>query len=166
MGINNQYAVLDGIAPSWADIVIKCKPYNGPLIEIYDIAALNTGTTLEVGEQRGASGGRVMKHTTGSVSSEASITFYRSGYQKFLRMLAALAPVRGNERLLSLVHFDIQVQHTPPGDEEIYEYRVKGCRWGGRTKNHAEGTDAEQVECPLIVKKVVDIIDGLECVVL
>jgi hypothetical protein len=164
--MNNQYPVLDGIAPSWADLSCKCKLYNGPLIEIFDCAAINSGTTLEVGEMRGASGGRVVKHTTGASSATASITFYRSGYQKFIRALKNVAPRRGNEAILSLVHFDIQVFHSVPGDDEIYEYRLKGMRYGGRTMNPAEGTDAEQVEVPMVIKKVVDVIDNVECVVL
>ena len=166
MPVNNEYPSLDGVAPSWADIVIKATPIGGNLIDLIDIAAINTNTTVEVGEQRGATGGRVRKRTTGSVSYEASMTLYRTGYQTLLRNLQALAPVRGNQRLVSLVHFQIQVQHTPPGDEEIYEYVLKGCRWMGRALNGAEGTDADQVEVPLSVIEIADIVDGVEVVAL
>lgn len=164
MAVNNEYPVLDGIAPSWADIIVKATPKGAALIDIKDIAAINTGTTVEVGEQRGASGGRVIKRTTGSVSYEASITLYRSGYQKLVRGLMAIAPTRGNQKVISLAHFGIQVQHTPPGDIEIYEYRLKGCRILGRSLNGAEGTDADQVEVPLSVIEIVDMIDGVEVV--
>ncbi len=65
-------------------------------------------------------------------------------------------PRRGNQALVSLVHFDIIVQHTPPGDVEIYESTgLKGCRVSGRTLNSAEGTDAEQVEIPLSIGELV-----------
>lgn len=163
---NNEFPILDGIAPSWADIIVRAKPQGGPLIEMKDIAAINTGTSLEVGDQRGASGGRVIKRTTGAGKQEASILFYRSGFQRFLRALAALAPRRGNQRLISLVHFGVQIQHTPPGDVEIYEYRLKGCRYMGRKMDAAEGVDAQQVDCPISIIEIADMIDGEEVVMI
>jgi len=167
MAVNNLYPVLDGVAPSWADIIVRCARFaDGALFDMEDIAAINTGTALEVGEQRGASGGRVRKRTTGQSSNTASMTLYRDGYQKMLRKMAEVAPVRGNQRIISLVHFDIQVQHTPPGSAEIFEYRVKGCRIAGRDLNGAEGTEADRVEVPLSVIEIADIIDGKEVVLL
>lgn len=159
---NNDFPIYDGIAPSWADIIVRATPSGAAIVDMKDIFSINTGITVEVGEQVGASGGRVMKRTTGSVKYEATITFYRSGYQRFLRALMDLAPPRGNQRLLSLVHFGVQIQHTPPGDVEIYETRLKGCRVLGRTMNTAEGNDAQQVEVPLSVIEIVDMIDGAE----
>jgi hypothetical protein len=166
MAVNNEFPVLDGVAPSWADVVAKLTGTGITLLEMKDIAAISTTRTLEVGELRGASGGRVIKRTTGSASYEASVTLYRAGFQKMLRTLMAAAPRRGNQALVSLVHFNIQVQHTPPGDTEIYERRIKGCRVMGDTLATAEGTDADQVEVPLSVIEVVDLIDGVEVVLL
>jgi hypothetical protein len=100
---------LDGVAPSWADIIVKITGSGISLLTVDDFAAINSSRTVEVGELQGASGGRVIKRTTGALKQEASITLYRSGYQKMLRTLMQNAPVRGNQRLLSLVHFDIQV---------------------------------------------------------
>jgi hypothetical protein len=166
MAVSTDFPVLDGIAPSWADIIVRATPAGGALIEMKDISAINTGRSVEVGEQKGASGGRVIKRTTGEAKYEGSLTLYRSGYQKLLRGLMELAPSRGNQRIISLVHFGIQVQHTPPGDVEIYEYRLKGCRLIGGTVNSAEGTDADTVEVPLSVLEIVDMIDGVEVVML
>jgi hypothetical protein len=166
MTVNNQYPVLDGIAPSWADIVVKTTGTGLALLDMADIKSINTGTTVEVGDQIGASGGRVLKRTAGSVKSTATWTLYRSGYQKLLRNLMVAAPRRGNQALISLVHFQIQVQHTPPADVEIYEYRMKGCRLGGRNLNGQEGNEADVVEVPLLVIEIADIIDGVEVVML
>jgi len=164
--MNNDYPVLNGVAPSWADIIIRATPEGAPLLDIKDIAAINTNTAVEVGNQYGASGGRLIRRTTGQVSYEASMTLYRSGYQKFIRGLKVAAEtagfVRGNQVLISLVHFGIQVQHTPINDVEIYEYRIKGCRFLGRDLNGAEGTDADQVEVALNPIEIVDMIDGKE----
>lgn len=164
--MNNDFPILDGVAPSWADIIVRATPDGAPLIDIKDIAALTTNVATEVGEQRGASGGRVIRRTTGQVSYEASLTLYRSGYQKFIRGLKAAAEaaglVRGNQVLIALVHLGIQVQHTPFNDVEIYEKRLKGCRVLGRDMSLAEGTDADKVEVPLSVIEIVDMIDGKE----
>lgn len=166
MALSNEYPVLNGIAPSWADIAVKITPDGGPILDTKDIAAIHTARTVEVGEQRGASGGRVVRRTTGAVSYEMSITFYRSGYQKLIRELAKLAPSRGNQKAISLVHMGVQIQHTPQGDTEIYERRCKGCRFLADTLDGAEGTDADQIEVPFSVIEIVDMIDGEEIVLL
>lgn len=162
--MSNEFPVLDGICPSWVDIIVRISPIGAPLIEVGDIKSINTGTSVEVGEQR--SGGRVIKRTTGSESSEASMTLYRSGYQKLLRGLKDAAPSRGNQRLVSHVHFGIEVQHTPPGDVEIWCYRIKGCRLMGRALNGSEGNDADTVDVALNPLQIADVIDGEEIVML
>lgn len=159
---SNEFPVLDGIVPSWADIIVKATPVGGALINITDIKSISTGVTVEVGEQRGASGGRVMKRTTGAVSYEAAATLYRDGYDKLIEELMKIAPKRGNQRLVSLVHFGIQVLHTPPGSSRIFEYRIKGCRLLGRSIAGEEGTDADTVDLTLNPLEIVDVIDGVE----
>ncbi len=170
MALNNEYPTVNGVATSWADIVVTGTPEGGPQIDIKDIAAISTSRTVEVGEQRGASGGRVTRRTTGQVSYEGSITFYRSGYQKFLRSMVAAAKaqglVRGNQIAISPVVFGLQIQHTPLGSDEIYDRRAKGCRVLGDTLDAAEGTDADQIEVPLSIIEIADILDGEEVVLL
>lgn len=161
---SNEFPVLDGIAPSWADISVTLSGTGIALFEMADIKEISSGTTLEVGEQR--AGGRVIRTTTGSESSEASITLYRAGFQKFCEAAIAAAPRRGNEARLSLVHFDIIVQHDVPGNPTIFTYKILGCRYAGRTLNGAEGVDADTVQVPLKVKKIVDVIGGLDVVCL
>lgn len=157
------YPLTDGIAPSWADISVRVTAIGGSLVKIGDIAAIDSGWTVELGEQR--EGGRVIKRTRGSVSYEASMTLYASGYQKLLRGLMAAAPrnARG-QALLALAHFTVNVQFTPPGSVDILEYRLKGCRILGRTLNGAEGNDAQQIELPLNPIEIADVIDGTEII--
>jgi hypothetical protein len=157
---NNDYPVLDGVAPSFADIILRVSPAGAPLLDMKWIKSINTGRTVEVGEAR--QGGRVFKRTTGSGSQEASMTVYREGHILLLRSLAALAPKRGNTKLVSLVIFGLQIQHTPPGSIEIYERRIKGCRLLGDALNSAEGTDADTVDLTLNPLEIVDVIDGEE----
>lgn len=164
MAANNDYPIYDGIAPSWADVIVRIQKTGLPLIEMKDIQSINTGSTVELGESR--AGGRVMKRTTGSLSNEASMTLYREGFQKMLRGLKAAAPTRGNQRLISLVHFNVQIQHTPPGSDDIFEVRIKGCRYTARNLNGSEGTDADVVEVTLNPIEIADVIDGEEVVLL
>lgn len=152
--------VLDGIAPSWADIQVRISGEDVPLIEMGDISAIDSGWDVEVGEQK--EGGIVIKRTTGSAKSDATMTLYASGFRKLLRGLLAAAPRRGNQALISLVHFNVNVQFTPPGSDDILEYRIKGCRIIGRKISAAEGNDAQVVELPLNPIQVVDVVDGVE----
>jgi hypothetical protein len=171
--------LINGFAPSWCDIAVRISPGGGPLIELGDIASIDYNGSVEIGEQR--EGGRVVNRTRGSVTYEASMTLYASGYQKLLAGLVAAAPLRGAQSLLSLAVFSINIQFTPPtgggvagqaigavagalGVGGIFETRLKGCRVIGRNISAAEGNDAQQVEVPLSVIEIVDVIGGKEIV--
>ncbi|HEY3499768.1 MAG TPA: hypothetical protein VGK73_33985 [Polyangiaceae bacterium] len=171
--------LINGFAPSWCDIAVRISPGGGPLIELGDIAAIDYNGSVELGEQR--EGGRVVNRTRGAPSYEASMTLYASGYQKLLAGLVAAAPLRGSQSLLSLAVFSINIQFTPPtgggvagqaigavagalGVGGIFETRLKGCRIIGRNISAAEGVDAQQVEVPLSVLEIVDVVGGKEIV--
>lgn len=166
MAIATIYANGQEIEPSWADISITITPYGAPITEIIEISGISWGRTVEIGERRGTSGGRVTARTTGSATFEASATFYRSGYRKLLKALAEVAPTRGNQVQVGLVGFDILVQHTPPGETEIYTTKIKGCRLVGDSSDMAEGSDADTLEVTLNPIEVVQIINEQEIVLL
>lgn len=167
MAINQAFPVFDGVVPSWADIIVRASPVRAPLIEMADIKSISTACSMDIGEQRGASGGRVMKRSTGATKYEASLTLYYDGFLRFLRGLAAAAPPgRGNQRALSLVHFGLQIQFTPLGSTEVFETRIKGCRYTGRTSAPAEGTDVHTIDVNLNPLEIVDMIDGVEMALL
>jgi len=162
---NQEYPNVDGVAVSWSDIKVTASVSGGSLAEAPDIQNVNTGRTLEIGEQKRA--GVTHKRTRGMVSQEASLTFYRDGYHAFMDALAEAAPLIGNERKLGLVTFDVFVQHEVPGDPRKYMRKLYECRIGGDTMNSAEGTDAQVVEVPLHTKRIADIReDGTELVLL
>lgn len=164
MAVNQAYPVLDGIAPSWADVACNFSIPGAALLKMEDFKSIDSGTTLEVGEQRGASGGRVLKRTSGATKHEASAVLYYTGFQKLQRALMASGQVRGNQIVVGCVHFGINIQMTPFGSTEIYEIRIKGCRYMGRKIAAAEGTDAQLVDVNLNPIEVVDIVDGKEIV--
>jgi hypothetical protein len=166
MAINQQYPSLNDIEPSWADIAVTFTISGGALLQMADIAAIKWSRKVEVGERRGASGGRVMARTTGQGSQEASATLYRSGVRRLLKGLVSQAPTRGNQAVISLVSFDILVQHTPPGETEIYQTKIKGCRYLGDAHDMKEGTDADKLELTLNPIEIANIINGQEIVLL
>ena len=164
MAADNEYPVFDGIAPSWADALVRLQADGAPLLDMKYIKSINTGATVEVGEV--LVGGRVFKRTRGNSKQECSMTVYHEGWVGMLRNLMAAAPSRGNQKLISLGHFGIQYQYTPPGVGEIFETRIKGARVIGRTLNGAEGTEATTVDLTLSIIEIVDMIDGVECILL
>lgn len=150
-----EYPSLNGVEPSWADIGLQFPIHKGAIWKPGPaFAAVNWSDTVEVGEAPGANGGRKWRRTTGSYGCEASVTLYRSGWQAFRQELKA------KSRKLSLVGFDLIIQHTPPeetGDTGIYIVKILGCRITGRSLSHAEGTDADKIEIalnPMIVEEL------------
>lgn len=164
--VNQAYPSLNDVAPSWADIQSTFSVFQGDVIQMGDIAGLKWSRKVEVGEKRGTSGGRVMARTSGQGSQEASATLYRSGLRQLIKSLMAKAPQRGNQRLISQVSFDILIQHSVPGDAEIYVTKIKGCRYLGEDDDMKEGNEADKLEVTLNPIEIVQIINGVEAVLL
>ncbi len=164
MTIQNDYPVLNGIAPSWADVGVSITPNGAAIIQTKQIKSLNSSRKVDVGVQK--QGGRVFKRTTGESSQEGTMVLYRDGYDELIREFVKIAPKRGNEYLISLVYFTVQVLHTPPGSVKIYERIWEGVRIIGDTMNGAEGTDADEVEVPVSIVQIADMIDGKKVVLL
>jgi len=164
--VNQAYPSLNGIEPSWADINVTFSIDGSIALAMADIDALKWSRKVDVGVKRGASGGRVMSRTTGQGDQEASASLYRSGLRSLMQGLMNLAPYRGNQAVISLVSFDIIVQHTPPGELFIYETHIKGCRYLGDSDDMKEGIDPDKVEVTLNPIEIVNLIDGVEVVLL
>lgn len=159
------YSTLNGIAPSWADASISFDVYSGQTLDDPDLKNLSIKDDVEVGFQM--AGGRIIATTSGQYKPDVSMQLYRSGWRKFAKILIPMAPiVRGNQKAISLVHFSILYRCTPPGDDVIYQVKVKGCRLIGRSFPMAEGPDADVVDLPITCKEVVEIYDGQEIVLI
>lgn len=161
----NDFPVYNGVVPSWADMSCKISGTDIVLFDTRDISAFNTGRAVEVGEQKTPQG-EVIGTTTGAPTQTCSLTFYRLGFQRFMRTLMANAPTNGNLARVSLVHWQVDFLHTPPNSVEIYHRRVKGCRLISDDMNGAEGTDPDKVDLGVHCKKICDVIDGREVVLL
>jgi hypothetical protein len=148
MATEQDYPTIQGFAPSWADIKVRIPLYDGDEVKTNDIAAINWSDTVETGKKRGTSGGRVTGSTTGQYDAEASITFYLDGWRRFRRALAA------KNKRISLVRFDVIVQHTPPGETDIHTAKLVGCRVLSRSAQETEGADPSKREIPLEVIRV------------
>lgn len=163
---NQSYPTYNGVVPSWADIKVTLTPEGASVMDMADIIGIKHSDKVEVGKKRGASGGRVTARTTGSVDYECGLTITKDGLKKLKRALMEIAPSRGNQKLIGLAHFDIQIQFTPPGGTEIYDVKIKGCRYMGTSEDHKEGNDVSSAEVSLDCIEIVEIIDGVEVVCL
>lgn len=166
MSTKQSFPSINDIACSWADIAVTFTVAGGLTLAVEDVAAIKWSRKVEVGEQVGTSGGRVMARTSGKISYEASASFYRSGLSKLEDALAAVAPQRGNQRIISAVGFDILIQHTPLNSSAIFTSKIKGCRYLGDNDDNKEGTDADQIEVTLNPIEIVRIKNGVEIVLL
>jgi hypothetical protein len=166
MAINPQYPSTNDFAPSWADIVLTISVNDGPILETIDFAGIKYDSKVTVGAKKGASGGRKMARTVGEIEHSGSITLYKDGWRKLQRALAAVAPSRGNQKLLSLVAFSVLVQFTPPGETDIYSAELKGCRVIGHSHDTSEGSDAVKIEVELDIIEIVEKVDGVEITLL
>ncbi len=167
VALSQEYPLYDGVAPSWSDVKTVLNITGGGTVDDIDYAAFKFGTVVTFGEQIGASGGRVIRRTTGSKKDTLTATYYKSGLRKLLRALIPHAQVRGNQRLVGLVHFDVVTLHSPPGDPDgIYEQIARGCRLTKIDGGWQEGDDADKVELDLSPLEVAFKIDGVEVVLL
>lgn len=165
------FETLNGRAVSWAEIGITINVLGGVTAPTIDIKSIDHESTVDVGEQRGASGGQVIKQTTGQGSYSASATFYRDGMRDLKKALLAAATTAGfvNRRgqvQLSKVRFDVVITHDWEDDPEIYVVKLLGCRVTKDSGKHAEGTDPETVDIDLKPLSIVEIINGVETVLL
>ncbi len=161
------YSSINDVEPSWSDISVSITPLSGTTLTGADISGIKHSGKVEVGTRK--SGGRVVARTTGEVSYEASGNFYRSGLRKLVDTMVAAAPayaVRGNQIRIALIAFDVDVQHTPPGETRIYHTRLKGCRLLGYSDDMKEGTESDKIDLTLNPIEVVQVVDGKEIVLL
>lgn len=163
---SQEYPLLNGYAPSWADIITTINVQDGPTIKDIDYAELKWSSKVSFGEQRGASGGRVIAQTTGSQKDEGSCVYYKSGLWRLLDVLADVAPVRGNQRAVSAVRFNITILHTPYGSDVVYHEFMRGCRLASFESSMKEGDEAEQVPMDLAPMQTGWIVNGKEIVLL
>lgn len=146
-----EYPTLQGDAPSWADIETDHIIYDGEIVSTKDYQAINWERTVEVGELRGASGGRVRRRTRGQVSYTLSVTYYKDGARRMRDALAATALAKGyvdaqGRPQISRVPFSLLSKHSVDGDARIHTMLAQGLRWLGESGTSTEGVDAETVE--------------------
>jgi len=159
---SQSFPTLNGDAPSWADIDLNFSVHEGEVLDMEDLAGVKWGRKVEIGEQRGT-GGRLKKRTGGRPSFEASITIYRDAYVKLLRALMAKAPRdKAGRALVGKVAFDIEIQFTPFGADELHEVSITGCRIMEDGEDSKDSADPNQLELALHVMEITNTIDGVE----
>lgn len=158
-------------AVSWSEIKFTANIGGGVALPVIDIKSVDHESKVDRGEQRGASGGRVIKRTTGAMTNTASAEFYRDGLRTLKKALvaAAIQALAVNDDChvqLSVVPFDLIITHDWADDPEIYCIKLLGCHLDKDSGKHAEGTDAETVSVDLNPLKIVEVVGGVETVML
>jgi len=143
VAVSQAQPTLNGFTPSWTDIKTTFEVDGGETVADVDYSDIKHATKVSVGEQRGPSGGRVMRRTTGSKTLTAAATFYQDGLEKLQSALASspLAVTRGDEVDVSTVPFDILIMWSMPGDAQIRQVRLLGCRLLGDDATYTEGDE-------------------------
>lgn len=158
---------LNGVAPSWAEFEATANVNGGTSLTLGGLKSLTWESAIARGEQRGASGGRVIKRTTGAKTDTASCEFYQDGLRELQRQLVAVAPKDSAGRpMLSKVSFDIVVKHAVDTDADIFVTKILGCHLDKLSGNHAEGTDPNVIGVDLNPIEIVEVIDGQDTVLL
>ncbi len=156
---------------SWADIDTTIILTGGKTIRTADYEGIKCNSEVKKGDVRGASGGRVVKRTTGEKTDAGSATFLRSGLRTLMRDLKDAAKTLGfvdsaGRPRLSQVAFTLNVKHSVPGDPAIYTVIMRGCTLCKVDMSMAVGPDADKVELDLNPIEVSWLVDGEECVLL
>ena len=164
-GANNEFPIIDGVVPSWADVTARITPNGAAVLTSRGIKSISSGADLEIGVEMHA--GRVYGTTVGQAKANGSMTLYLSAAQDFIKALKDAALTAGYTRdggivQAGLVFFQLDYAFTPPGTDTIWERRLKGCRLIGNTEAPAEGTDATTVDYTLHVTERVEVVDGVE----
>ena len=150
---NQNFPSVNGDECSWADIVISCLVPGAPTFPLVDAEGIKWSSKVEVGSTKGTSGGRTMKTTAGTETTDGSVTLNRSGLAQLQSNLEAAAVaaglVRADEVIISGVRFDILIQHSPLGDVRIYTTKLSGCRYLADGNDMKQGNDADLVEVTL-----------------
>lgn len=146
--MSQEYPTLNEFEQSWADIAVLLQLRGATDIKTSDIAAVKWSDKVDVGVTRGTTGGRKKKSTAGQYDCDGTITFYVSGWELFLDALAQ------QDARISLVFFDVLIQHTPVGKSGIHSAKLIGARVLGRTADMKEGADPDKIEVPLYITRI------------
>lgn len=157
------YPTLQGEAQSWANIEVKATMYDGPSIDLSDIAGLDWDNAAERGTQW-STDGTIKAFTRGRATPSGKISFYADGCLAFLEKLMDIAIAKGfvenGEAKYGMVSFDILIQHTPLGSTGIRKVELIGCQLAKDAASYSEGTDADKNDLELSVKRVTREING------
>lgn len=158
---------LNSVAPSWAEIDCTANVNGGTSLTLGGLKSINWESAVARGEQRGASGGRVIKRTTGAKTDTASWEMYQSDLRDLVRQLMAVAPKDSAGRpMVSRVSFDVVIKHSVDDGADIFVTKLLGCHLDKVSGSHSEGTDPNVVASDLNPIEIVEVIDGQDVVLL
>lgn len=133
---------------SWNEVSLVIQGYNGGApFRTADFTAVSFKETLEPGEVRGR-GNAIRGTTEGEYKCEASITMTLGAHA---RLLAALAQVAKAQKIVvGAVMFSLSIDWRKLAGEPIIGVSLVGCRIKELGADLTPGTDATEVEMPLM----------------
>jgi len=163
---------LDGRAVSWSEIAVTANFRGATSLPLIGVKSIKADSKVDRGEKRGASGGRVVARTTGSLTNSGSATFYASELDNLKAILAAAAAEAGffngdGHVQLSRIGFDITITHDWADDPTgMYVREYLGCHLDSESVNDAEGNEAKTIDVDINPLQVVAVINGVRTVLL
>lgn len=158
---------LNSVTPSWTEINATANISGGTALALPDLKSINWESSIARGEQRGASGGRVVKRSSGAKTDTASWEMYQGGLRDIKRQLMAVAPKDSAGRpMLSKVSFDIVIKWSVDDDADIFIVKLLGCHLDKDSGSASEGTDPNVISTDLNPIEIVEVIDGQDTVLL
>lgn len=150
---------------SWADATFTLTMHGGQSLPLEEITDISHATLVEVGDARGA-GSRTKGETRGKLKDSGKMTLNAGQHDALVQALADVAPTKDGESLISLVYFDIAINHQPYDGAPVRQVELLNCRILGLSEDLKEGTDPDKVAVELYVRRVRRIINGKRIVLL
>ena len=145
---DNDFPRLNSTYYSWNEISLSMQGYSGGApFRTADFTAVSFKETLEPGAVRGR-GNAIRGTTEGEYTCEASITLTLGAHSRFMAELAKVA--KANKIVVGSVMFSLSIQWKKLAGEPIIGVQIVGCRVKERGADLTPGTDATEVEMPLM----------------
>lgn len=133
--------LINGVEPSWADLVVNIA--GNPVVGITKIDYSDD----QVKENIYGAGQTPVSRGYGNITSSGSITLLRSEVE-------AIRDAAPNGRLGDIAPFDIVVNHIPLNGGRIITHRLLSCEFTKDANSLSQGDVKNETEFPLIIGEI------------
>ncbi|MHB8359258.1 MAG: hypothetical protein ACYDCP_07150 [Thermoplasmataceae archaeon] len=125
------WPTIQGLDYGFSSLVVNADPIPFPIIGLKDVSR---SQNLKPGNARGVSA-QIQSRSRGVYEAKLSLTFYKSAYVGFLKLIAAAAANQGLGYLEAEFDFTLSYEELAPGLTSDY---ALGCRLVGDSEQHSE----------------------------